>query len=71
MIFPLSDRMHKIPPDKGEKRELKTKSGLKTYFEDDHLQNLRANSFQQGEDDVPMEGQVDDHANELPKSKGV
>lgn len=27
---------------------------LKPYFDDDHLENLRANSFQQGEDDVPM-----------------
>jgi len=59
MIFPLSDRMHKIPPDKCEKRELKRKSGLKTYFEDYHLKNLMANSFQQGEDDVPKEDHDD------------
>ena len=37
----------------------------------DHVENLRANSFQQGEDDVPMEGHVDDHANKLPKPKDV
>ena len=28
---------------------------LKPYFDDDHLENLRANSPQQGEDDAPKE----------------
>ena len=27
---------------------------LKPYFEDDKLENLRENSFLEGEDDVPM-----------------
>jgi len=30
---------------------------LKPYFEDDKLENLRENSFLEGEDDVPMEDQ--------------
>ena len=33
---------------------------LKPYYEDDHLENLRANSFLKGEDDVPKEG-LSDH----------
>ena len=41
MHFSISDPMHKmahkIPPHKCEKRELKRKSGLKTYFEGDYL----------------------------------
>ena len=32
---------------------------LKLYFEDDNLENLRANSFLEGEDDVPMKGMLD------------
>jgi len=32
---------------------------LKPYFEDDNLENLRANSFLEGEDDVPMKGILD------------
>jgi len=32
---------------------------LKPYFEDDKLQNLRKNSFLEGEDDAPMGGQHD------------
>jgi len=28
---------------------------LKPYFDDDHRENLRENSLQQGEDDVPVE----------------
>jgi len=38
-----------------EKRELKIKSDLKPYFEDDHAENLRENSFRQGEDDAHKE----------------
>ena len=60
ILFLLSEliqkRPHKILPHKCEKRELKIKSDLKPYFEDDHLENLRVNSFRQGEDDAPMEG---------------
>jgi len=33
--------------------------GLKPYFEDDNLKNLRANSFLEREDDVPMRGIYD------------
>jgi len=61
----------KISPHKCEKRELKIKSDLKTYFEDDDLENLRENSFQQWEDDIPVEGHIDDHANGLLKFKDV
>jgi len=60
---------HKIPPHKCEKRELKIKSDLKPYFEEDHLENLRVNSLRQGEDDVPMEGHAEEHVNYLPMSK--
>jgi len=52
-----------------EKRELKIKSNLKPYFEDDHLENLRTNSFQQGEDDAPTGGHDEEHAKKLPKYK--
>ena len=62
---------HKIPPHKCEKRELKINSDLKTYFEDDDLENLRPNSFQQAKDNVPIERYSEDHAIELPKSKDV
>jgi len=34
---------------------------LKPYFDDDNLENLRANSLQQGEDDAPMKGQPKEH----------
>ena len=37
---------HKIPPQNCETRELKIKSDLKTYFEDDDIENYKANSFQ-------------------------
>jgi len=40
---------------------------LKPYYEDDLLENLRANYLQQEEDDVPIE----DHAQELPKPKEI
>jgi len=50
MLFSVSEPMHKmphkIPPHKCEKGELKVKSNLKPYFEDDHLDNMRENSFQ-------------------------
>jgi len=49
---------HKIPPHKCEKRELKIKSDLRPYIEDDHVDTLRENSFEQGE-----------HGNDLHKSK--
>jgi len=62
---------HKISPHKCEKRELKIKSDLKPYFEDDHLDNLRGSSFRLGEHDAPMEGHDEDHVNRLPKSKYV
>jgi len=75
MFFSLSEPMdkmsHMIPPHKCEKGELKIKSDLKPYFEDDHLDNLRENSFQQGEDDAPTVGRDEEHANNLPKSKYV
>ena len=32
---------------------------------------LRENSFQQEEDDIPMEGHIENNANELPMSKDV
>jgi len=51
---PMCKMPHKIPPHKCEKRELKIKSDLKPYFEDDHLENLRPNSLSQGEDDAHM-----------------
>jgi len=50
----------KQPPQKNQKGEIigklvrddltpfRTARGLKTYFKDDHLENLRANSCQQG-----------------------
>jgi len=73
MFFSLSEPIHKmahkIPRHKCEKRELKIKSDLKPYLEDDHLENLRENPFQQGEDDAPTEGHREEHANNLPKSK--
>jgi len=58
MLFSLSEPIrkmpHKIPPLKREKRKFKIKSDPKPYFEDDHLENLRANSFRQGVDDAHM-----------------
>jgi len=49
MFFSLSEpthkMAHKITPHKCEYTELKIKSDLKPYFEDDHHENLRANSF--------------------------
>ena len=73
MFFSLSEPMHKmahkIPLHKCEKRELQIKSDLKPYFEDAHLKNLGANFFRQGEDDTPIEGHGEEHANNLPKSK--
>ena len=48
-----------------------SKSDLKPYFEDDHLDNLRGSSFRLGEHDAPMEGHDEDHVNRLPKSKYV
>jgi len=60
---------HKIPPHKCEKKELKVKSDLKPYFEDDLLENLRENSFQQGKVDAPTEGHDEEQANNLAKSK--
>ena len=60
---------HKIPPYKCEKGEPKKKGDLKPYFEDDHLENSRANSFRQGEDDAPTEGHDEEHANNPPNSK--
>jgi len=50
MLFSLRKLVHEMPykiaPHKCKKRELKIKSDLKPYFDDDHLENLRANSFQ-------------------------
>jgi len=66
---PMHKMAHKISPHKCENRELKIKSDLKPYFEDDHLENLRPTSFRQGEDDAPMQGYDEEHANNLPKSK--
>ena len=75
MLFSLGEPMHKMPyrspPHKCEKRELKIKSDLKPYFEDDQLENLRENSFRQGEDDAPTKGHDEEHPNDLPKSKYV
>jgi len=44
---------------------------LKLYYEDDLLENLTTNSFQQGEDDVPMKNHDDGQSQELPKSKEI
>ena len=44
---------------------------LKPYYEDDLLENLRANSFQQGEDNVPKEDHDHGQAQERPKSKEI
>jgi len=44
---------------------------LKPYYEDDLHENLRANSFQQGEDDVPLDDHDNDQAQGLPKSKEI
>ena len=46
---------------------------LKPYLEDDHLENLRANSSQQGENDAPMEEQQGERQSNLLKKdiKGV
>ena len=52
-----------------KKRELKIKSNLKPYFEDDDLENLRAHSIRQGEYDASTDGHDEEHANNLPKSK--
>ena len=75
MIFSLNDHMYEMPhnitPYKCERTELKIESDLKTHFKDDDLENYGENSFQQGEDHVPMEGHINDHANKLPKSRDV
>jgi len=75
MLFSLSEPMHKTPhkspPHKCEKRELKIKSHVKPYFEDDDIENLRANYFRQGEDDTPTEGHDEEHTKDLSKSKYV
>ena len=34
-------------------------SRSQTYYEDDHLENLRANSLLEGEDDAPTDGNHD------------
>jgi len=44
---------------------------LSSYFEDDHLENLRSNSPQQGEDDAPMEGQEGEQVERPLKSREV
>jgi len=44
---------------------------LSPYFEDDHLENLRSNSLQQGEDDAPMEDQEGEQVEHPLKSKEV
>jgi len=44
---------------------------LKPYFEDDHLENLRANSLQQGEDDALMEGNESGKSQSQSNSKEV
>ena len=49
---------HKIPLHKCKKRELKIKSDLKPHFKDDHVENLGANSFRQGEDDTHTEDMI-------------
>ena len=43
---------------------------IKPYFEDDKLENLRANSFLELEDDVPMKDQHDE-LNENSKSQEI
>jgi len=43
-------------------------SDLKPYFEDDKLENLRANSFSEGEDDVPK-GDQHDQPKESPSNQ--
>ena len=62
MLFSLSKPMckmpHKIPHHKCETREPKIKCDLEPYFKDDHLENLRANSFRQGEDDAPTVARI-------------
>jgi len=62
MLFSLSELMRKmpqkIPPHKCQKREPNIKSDLKPYFEDDHLENLRANCFRQGEGDACTEAMM-------------
>ena len=44
---------------------------LKPYYGDDHLENLRANSLLEGEDDAPMDGTSDHEeakaSNQIPK----
>jgi len=75
MLFSLGELVHKtphkIPTYKCETGELKIKGDLKPYFKDDHLHNLRANFFRQGEDDALIEGHDEEHANDLPKFKYV
>jgi len=44
---------------------------LKPYYEDDPGENLRANSFQYRENDVPIEDHDDCQSEELPKSKEI
>jgi len=44
---------------------------LKPYYPNDLLENLRANSFQQGEDDVPMEDHDDGQPQEVLTSREI
>ena len=62
---------HQFPAQKLEAREPNIKNDLKLYFEDDHLENLKANSLQQGDEDAPMGDLGGDHDKELATSKDV
>ena len=64
-------RPHKLAPKKLEATEPNIKNDLKQYFEDDHLENLKANSLQQGEDNAPMGDHSGDHDQDLLKSLKV
>jgi len=56
----VSDNAYKVdlPGDYGVSCTFNV-ADLKPYYEDDHLENLRANSFLEGEDDVPPGGKLD------------
>ena len=56
----VSDNAYKVdlPGDYGVSCTFNV-ADLKPYYEDDNLENLRANSFLEGEDDVPTGGKLD------------